>query len=1054
MMRSRLLAVLAFVLVACSSTPTVIPTKNLERPVDMSLVCLEMTSGTTQLSGRPMSVCHQRNALDPTVNLSGQRNLGTFGFIINAGRGELAVADMDQGRMLDLTPKAPGYGMLPVGGNPESVAASQDGCWVAIGNRTTCDFTLVDPARLLSGTFSTSSSQAVASTQSPDTQTGAASHQVTVRTQSGRALHAAIGEVAFLPPAFVAPDHLCQSDDHPRAVATFPGCDMVAVLDFSFGDSSATIASAFYVGPDGAQDAGGEPVCPDDCSALPASPVSDGGASSTDAGGEAGTAVDSGSGAGQSSYYLQPLTLTPDGARLFVASLDDTAITSFDLRDRVLANPQQLQLAENPVGVARLRLAVDPYASSLDTDGNLLQQGQPLTDRGAFFLYAFTRDDSIRVVDITNPVLPIECDVNVLVTPDKMSQACFPIGSAPRRPLADGPGLRIPTFLNADSPPPVPRDIAFADLRAGAGDTNYHALNGQFGFVLASNGQVYVLNLAPSGEDGQTLPPNLSCATHLANGAVVPPAATNSFRDVRDVGQCSRTPRAISIAPQRSAPSSDQAFATTASFSSSEGPLIESFLFGDTTTRWVDFPDTNNIVSKAWDVVWEGPLPRASRVSGLIQPGTDNAGLVSDSGADFCSSGVEPGDILMFAGCNQDSDCQPDDQFTCQSTVSGGRMMCLPIQSSLRDPLVTRCSDFLGSRMRYEIVKVQADKLTLGLKLDEVPKTTLNPCKEDKDCRVDAEHGKFAVASPDAGPPHAFECLEVHANDRRCVERCSSNSDCRPGHVCQAVPGVEVGGSKLCVEAPPIDTACFPQPMTAYSVRAGHSFVINGSSLPSIRTSKAVGADRTCQLDTSGDPTLINRIPLNAPVCPDSFMQSLGTDPTTGMRTADAKLVQLHSAARGYNPCLYFAPSSESPSPATSDAGASSVRPVHAFFQNPQIRFAMTNLDQYAGDLLSIHFELQYGFLPLNVSVPYAEVQVTLGTRILTGPTMTPESPIRRSPKTGDNSFTYLYVVDQGQTKLTSGSRGQVLRINPRYGSSELASFDTAMTGSTPFQLQ
>ena len=51
-------------------------------------------------------------------------------------------------------------------------------------------------------------------------------------------------------------------------------------------------------------------------------------------------------------------------------------------------------------------------------------------------------------------------------------------------------------------------------------------------------------------------------------------------------------------------------------------------------------------------------------------------------------------------------------------------------------------------------------------------------------------------------------------------------------------------------------------------------------------------------------------------------------------------------------------------------------------------------------------------------------------------------------------SFPYLYVVDQGRTALTPGSRGQVLRINPRSGSNEIASFDTTYSGGTPFQLQ
>ena len=76
-----------------------------------------------------------------------------------------------------------------------------------------------------------------------------------------------------------------------------------------------------------------------------------------------------------------------------------------------------------------------------------------------------------------------------------------------------------------------------------------------------------------------------------------------------------------------------------------------------------------------------------------------------------------------------------------------------------------------------------------------------------------------------------------------------------------------------------------------------------------------------------------------------------------------------------------------------------------------------------------------------------------MGTRIVTGPLKTPESPINHDANQL-LSFPYLYVVDQGRTALTPGSRGQVLRINPRAGSNEIASFDTTLSGSTPFQLQ
>jgi hypothetical protein len=153
--------------------------------------------------------------------------------------------------------------------------------------------------------------------------------------------------------------------------------------------------------------------------------------------------------------------------------------------------------------------------------------------------------------------------------------------------------------------------------------------------------------------------------------------------------------------------------------------------------------------------------------------------------------------------------------------------------------------------------------------------------------------------------------------------------------------------------------------------------------------------------------------------------------------------VQTLSAQAGANPCLYQGVHTD---------GDKDAEHVRAFFQNPQIRFVLTNLDRYAGDLLAISFKFKDGFSPLTVTTSY-DVQLTMGTRIIVGPTKTPESPIRHD-STVEIAYPYIYVVDQGRTALTAASRGQVLRINPRAGSNELATFDSTTSGSTPFQLQ
>jgi hypothetical protein len=1061
----------AVAVAACSSTPTVIPTKNLDRPTDMAFACLAVVSdadGQTVLSGQPMTACHARNAADPSTTTNGQRALGTFAFVPNAGRGELAVADIDRSRLLDLTPQSPGYGMLPIGGDPEVLAVSSDGCWLLAANRTSCDFTLIDPARLLAADFSYSQT-----TLTPSTGAGDVARRLSVRTGSGALVQTGVGEVAFLPSPLSAP--VCQADAHARAVATFPACDLVAVLDVSFDSATATIASAYYVRPDrpgGTQPAGNEPVCPMSCGLGTAG--ADGGGSGTDgAGPAAGTGGSAdGSASSPGTAHLQALAVVPDGSRIYVGGALDSAVTSLDLGAAGLTNPVRTELAEKPGGVSRLRLAIDPFLTTQvqHSDGTTSTvTGQFLRDRGTF-LYAFTGDDSIRVLNLDGTV-PVECDVNVPLPPPQKGTpyqvpSCFPVGTPGRRALANGPGLRIPVATYPDSPSPLPRDIAFADLEPIANGTNYHALSGQFGFVVASNGYVYVLNLAPRGEDGNTPPPTTSCVSHLpdADKALpLPPVATNSFRAGRDNGQCLPTPEAVSIAPQRTVVQTDQAFATTATFSAVDGPLLRSFSTDGQTTSWVDYPDTQTIISRQWDIVWEGALPGTSRSSGLVVPAEPqdqdtlkNAGTLDDAGANFCASTVQPGDILMFSGCTQNADCQPDDQFTCQTGVSGARGMCLPIDTTKSNHLIETCGRFLGSRMRYEVAQATDTKLTLRLKLDEVPKTTLNRCTQDSDCRVDADHGKQMGGSPDGGGTRrAFRCLEVLPNDRRCVEPCGRDADCRTGHMCENVPwvandlissaiNVAPQSVKLCVEAPAITYAgCLPQPQTGYSVRAGQSYLVTGNSLPRIHTG-SIAADGTCKYAPPANPTLVNRIPMSAPRCPDDFLAAAGAP-------NDARFVQNLPARAGFNPCLYQGAYPDG-TPTTATTGAPA-NPIRAFVQNPQIRFVLTNLDTYAGDLLAIHFELQYGFAPQYVLIPGSfEVMLTLGTRIVTGPTHTPESPIRRDGE--PITYPYLYVVDQGRTALTPGSRGQVLRINPRAGNNEVVTFDTTYSGSTPFQLQ
>jgi hypothetical protein len=126
---------------------------------------------------------------------------------------------------------------------------------------------------------------------------------------------------------------------------------------------------------------------------------------------------------------------------------------------------------------------------------------------------------------------------------------------------------------------------------------------------------------------------------------------------------------------------------------------------------------------------------------------------------------------------------------------------------------------------------------------------------------------------------------------------------------------------------------------------------------------------------------------------------------------------------------------------------------VKAIFQNSEVRFVFTNIDQYAGDNLTTSISTKGGFMPDTVLVPSFDVAVTQPIRLFTGPTKLPDSPIVENPDI-PVSYPYVYILDQGRTALTPGSRGQIVRINARKGDSALATMDPASGGTQPFQIQ
>jgi hypothetical protein len=248
------------------------------------------------------------------------------------------------------------------------------------------------------------------------------------------------------------------------------------------------------------------------------------------------------------------------------------------------------------------------------------------------------------------------------------------------------------------------------------------------------------------------------------------------------------------------------------------------------------------------------------------------------------------------------------------------------------------------------------------------------------------------------------------------------------------------------VEGPPLDQRCWPL-QSSYRVQAGNSFMVTGSAAPIPHVARTAGGQ--CVADLSRHQLLVNRIPLDAPRCQGT------ADGTTAARA----LEQMPQGADGPwgNPCLFRAPNDDEGETMTAstfpDVCAERTCHVKALFQNQQVRFVMTNLEEYAGDADITRFDVTGGFVPTTADYP-TDVIITAGVRILQGPIKTPESP---GPLGGTNEafvvFPYLFVVDQGRTASSLASRGQVLRLNPRTGTLGIPRFDGIFT-VYPFQIQ
>lgn len=1002
--RTPVLAVAAlWVLANCGQEPTVIPSRTLDRPTDLAFLCTyavpfgERRVVSAATIGRCTDPLAPGESRDPT---SAARTMGLMGVITNSARGELGAVDFDRNRMVDLDPAVPGFNMLPVGQLPEALSVSPDGCKTVTANRGSCDVSLVDNSRLFAGVFE--DGEAV-------TGPGAVSTRLAVLTDGGP-LRSRPGEIAFLPgPTAASAAKSCQLAGSVgadgavkpwRAVMTFPSCGLVGLVEFPSG----RLVSSAYVRATGLEDAGTNPQCPVDCGAIDVASV---------ATLDAGAGVDGGGVAPNGRVAAEALTFLPyvadatatGGQTLYLGARDADIVLPVRVTNdgRLVQARPPLRLAEQPQGVFRLRASVQPYAP---TDRAFVGNAE------AKFVYAIAGDGSVRVINISPADVggaEVECDANIdtkaLATQGGLDSKCLPVGiGLPRTLRARGPGIQVPPLAaGPDLQPPHAIDVTFFQATPAANaDTTGSVYNGAYAYVLLSNSDILVVNLF-------TMQP-----VELAPESRKPPFSHSlrnalSFVDLDKGGQRPR----VTNAPTASVDDSDVPFASRPTLSRDLVPRIEGYktvtMDGGEPDKYCSpeapptvyacFDRPEETVPQTWVAIWEGTLPGAGRATGRLAnrsvPGV--VGVWEDVGAAFCASGVQAGDVVRLDGCLVDRDCGDPDDFACVAKVAGVAGLCTRKKDEAAFRQNPRCEQLLLSRRRYEVAYAGPNELGLALKLQELPRPSIATCTTNADC---------------ASGNGRYECLEpVAGQGARCVVPCDNNVECDPGFVCESAGSP---ARQYCVEAPLPDPLCLAE-TTAYEVQAGKAFLVRGSFTPSFPTT--VDVNGVCQPLASRNPRFANRIPFSAPHC---------SNLADGV-TPDVRLLRQSPAAETVagNPCLFMSLNGDET--AATDPTIKGRSHVHALFENPEVRFIVTNLEQNFGDGATVQFTVRGGFRADQI-VTNIQPQIAVPTMLLTGPTFVPA--IKDDNKEQPAIYPYVYMVDSGL--LGASQRGQILRIDTR----------------------
>ena len=753
---------------ACTPAPNILPTNDLNRPTDITFMCLgaygqpgtdangaPIEVGPNEVTGQPMRICHP-----PAVNGDHQDqpiptvHNRTFAFVPNSASGDLTVIDADNWKLVDLNKSTAGFGRVPLGSLPEQISSSTDGCRLMSANRGSCDLTLVDPSTLLAPTLAAQYNSPTVTVAEPP---GHGLQDVRPLRGDGTFLRAAPYEAVFLPRniAGLSGDaNRCSQTTSWPALVTFPSCDLIALIDFPTGK---IIASKKVVKTNDVielVDAGTSPVCPVECKDDSAPP--DGGMATDDAGtgNDAGATDDAGmpaptpTPAAPGTYGPTGIAIFPNGTHGYVSLAKASAIASFALTSSTIT-PMSSVALQDATGSNRIRLGIDPWAIQPGNAGEEFV-GKFISDptRSQAYLYVIARDGSLRIVDVLSPGMEQECETNFdPLNPDVQASPlytpanrCIPYDPSKRRPYSTDAttGLRFPN---------VPIDVAAADM---TGDTKEDTVNGGYAWVLTSSGLIYLVNINPAAR-------SIKAVVHQGQEQLFAPTAPSNpfplsedpytYKNASDSSNVVAEPTPFPNRPRDRnvmsyAVSLDPALGPTRldlpPLNLPTGPRIESIWTQGTEDNataldvrpqktYVFFPDRGAAIAQGWDVTWEGTIT-GPRYSGML-----DGSVLNDNGGGFCSVGVLRGDLVTLRGCTTTADCPLGlvcDRDPSLDKVGGGLSVTgLCISANLQASLDSQCAPFKSSVRRYEIVEATENKLTLKPHLDEVVRSSVSPCQ-------------------------------------------------------------------------------------------------------------------------------------------------------------------------------------------------------------------------------------------------------------------------------------------------------------------------------------